>query len=83
MKKRQVKGLDQIKKALYNIFMFNRPTTKNLAEINTKLRPERDEEIRRYYEEYKRNPSSGWTINKLADTYGISKQRVWQIIKGE
>jgi DNA-directed RNA polymerase sigma subunit (sigma70/sigma32) len=65
------------------MMLMTKLTPKNMAEVLREMRLKRDEEIRGLYKSYKDNPLTGWTIEKIAQEYGITKQRVWQIIEGK
>ena len=58
-------------------------TPKNLKRVTEEVRQKRDDEIRRLYKSYKENPLIGWTLEKIAEEYDLTKQRVQQIVKGE
>ena len=65
------------------VMLLMKITSKNLNRVAEEMRQKRDDEIRRLYKSYKENPLTGWTLEKIADEYGLSKQRVQQIVKGE
>ena len=82
-----VKWLDKIRQWFYNKFMATTISPENLNEVVEDVRQERDEEIRRKYRRWKKGllpPGEKWTVDRLAEKYKISKQRVSQILgKGE
>lgn len=60
-----------------------RLTPKNFNKVAEEMRKKRNEEIRRLYASYKRGELTGYTLEKIAEEYGITKQRVHQIVAGE
>jgi hypothetical protein len=77
-----VKLLDLPNESVYNVGMLLMKTTpKNMKKVMEEMRTKRNEEIRALYKSYKENPLTGWTIEKIATEYGITKQRVWQIVE--
>jgi hypothetical protein len=77
-----VKLLDLPDESVYNASMLLMKTTpKNMKKVMEEMRVKRNEEIRALYKSYKENPLTGWTIEKIATEYGITKQRVWQIVE--
>ena len=55
-------------------------TPKNLKKVTEEFRQKRDDEIRSLYKSYKDNPLTGWTLEKIAKEYSLTKQRVQQIV---
>jgi DNA-directed RNA polymerase sigma subunit (sigma70/sigma32) len=68
--------------------MLNTMTRKNIPDkINllsdqlARIRQARDEEICKLYAAYLAEPVTGWTLEKIGEKYGLSRQRVWKIWK--
>lgn len=82
-----VKWLDKLKQLLYNLGMFKEISKENVQEVSKQVeqvRRERDEEIYMLYTQTKDLPKPyRMTVEKLADKYGVSKQRISQIIAKE
>lgn len=61
--------------------LMTKPNKKRLNEYVEELQRQRRDEIRRLYTAYRKDKLTGWTIEKIAAEYGITKQRVWQIVE--
>jgi DNA-directed RNA polymerase sigma subunit (sigma70/sigma32) len=55
-------------------------TPKNMKAVIEETRRKRDEEIRRLYKAYQQDRLTGWTLEKIAERYGLTKQRIQQIV---
>ena len=61
--------------------LMTKITPKNMSSMIQEIRRKRDEQIRRLYAAYKQDPITGWTLERIAGEYGLTKQRVHQIIE--
>lgn len=79
-----VKWLDKLRKSLYTKGMVTEISPENVAEVSEQVRQERDREIYRLYIGSRNFPrNERWTVERLAEKYGVSKQRISQIISKE
>jgi DNA-directed RNA polymerase sigma subunit (sigma70/sigma32) len=46
-----------------------------------KMHQARNEEIVRLYDGYLKDPATEWTLERIGEKYGLTKQRVWAIWK--